>query len=350
MALIHGRFDGWHGFGRNSTWGWLGTTDTDAERSWDLFSIFYPEQNLGEALYYHGFPADKPLGFHSSTPIGNVDTVPAEQHNDTYKNYRALAFMGYNMACEEDLAKLIDYVRLGGKLLLTRAHLTSTTNYSDVREGKLAYFDTPLSFTDGAPEFKKTTCKGHEILVCTNIKAPDKVTATADDGSVLVTKYKLGLGEVTLFNTSAYPANEAIRELYEKELIAHAEYAWSFEPVKAVCGSGMESALYKKADGCDVYFLAVDWYRDLNTLRRAKLVIENTEHDIAIPFGVMIKASVNGNYAAYPHSESGEVIEIKNGVCKIQGSGKVKFTFINGESERTELVDFTDSTIKTVTI
>ena len=69
-----------------------------------------------------------------------------------------------------------------------------------------------------------------------------------------------------------------------------------------------------------------------------------------IPCGVMIKASVNGNYAAYPHSESGEVIEIKNGVCKIQGSGKVKFTFINGESERTELVDFTDSTIKTVTI
>ena len=50
LAIIHGRYDGWHGFGRNSTWGWQGITDTDAEKSWDMLSEFYPESNLGDSL------------------------------------------------------------------------------------------------------------------------------------------------------------------------------------------------------------------------------------------------------------------------------------------------------------
>ncbi len=350
MGLIHGRYDGWHGFGRNSTWGWLGVSDSDAERSWDLLSAFYPEQNLGDALYYHGFPADKPLGFHSSTPIGCVDTVPVEQHQDTYKNYRALAFMGYNKAEDEDLEKLESFVRSGGKLLLTRAHLTSTTLYDDIHAGKLEYFDTPLSFTDGAPRFRRISYNNESLLVCTNAKAPDEVLIKAEDGSPLVIRYTLGKGEVTLFNVSAYPAHPAIRSLYERELVRHANYAWESEPVRVICGDGMESAIYKRGDERDVYFLAVDWYRKSELSRRAKLIIGRHEHEIKLPFGVMIKASVASEYAAYPHSEDAEVISIKDGVALIQGTGKVMFTFINADTERCELIDFTDSSVKHIKI
>ncbi len=350
MGLIQGRYDGWHGFGKNSAWGWQGFTDTDAEKSWELLSVFYPEGNLGESLYFHGFPADKPLGFYSSTPHGNVDVIPAEQRRDTYENYKAIAFMGYNCLEEGDAEKLARYVAAGGHLLMTRAHLTRTTNYADVAAGRLEYFANPLSFTDGEAHFETRRVSGVELSVCTNTVKPDEVIAACDDGTPLVCRYKLGHGTVTLFNASAYPAHPAIRALYEKELEEHARYAAKDEPTWAIAKDGTEFAVYKCGDETDVYFLAVDWYRTEVDARHTTLTVGGTEHDVSLPFGVMIKAATWQSFAAYPHSEDGEAISVKGGIAKLQGCGKVKFTLINGEAEREIELDFSEASIAEVKI
>ena len=78
MALLHGRHDGWHGFGSRQPWGWAGKDNSDAENSWKLLRVFYPLSRPGEALYIHGCPTDRPVGYYSGTPLGNVDVLPIE--------------------------------------------------------------------------------------------------------------------------------------------------------------------------------------------------------------------------------------------------------------------------------
>jgi hypothetical protein len=64
----------------------------------------------------------------------------------------------------------------------------------------------------------------------------------------------------------------------------------------------------------------------------------------------MIKATVWQNFAAYPHTEDAEVLSVKNGVAILQGTGRVKFTFINGEKSEEKIVDFTKQNTKKVKI
>lgn len=350
MGLIHGKYDGWLGFGNNSTWGWTNVVDTEAEKSWDLLSVFYPEGNFRTMLYFHDAPADKPLGFYSSTPLGNINVVPAEQRRNTYQNYKALAFMGYHYMEETDAEKLLAYVQAGGRLLLTRAHMSNTTDYESILKGDLAYSATPLSLTDGKARFVYKRVRGIEIPVCVNSLPCEEVLAECDDGTPLLCRYRIGKGEITLCNAGVYPANPAIKPLYEKELQRHALYASADEDVRAETGAGVEFSVYKDGDETDVYFLAVDWYRDPSEQRRATLCLGNTRHVLSFPFGVMIKAAVWENFAAYPHSEDGEVLSVKNGVARLQGIGRVAFTLIHGDNERTIEIDFSQTPIAEITI
>jgi len=341
LGIIHGRYDGWHGFGRNSTWGWLNVKDTDAEKSWDLLDVFYPEGNLGDSLYCHGFPTDKPLGFYSSTPLGNIDAIPVEDRSSRFGDYKALAFLGYNKFTKEDGEKLLDYVKRGGKLLLTFAHLTKTTDYSKILNGELDFDADIMSLTLGKPQFKKSSFNASSLELVTNLKPGYDVVFKADDGSALAVKYKIGKGEITLFTAKAYPAHAAIKALYASELRSLSISATDSENIYAKADSGVEFAVYERDSERDIYFLAVDWYRAPEILRHAKLRIEENEFDITLPFGVMIKTSVCDKYAAFPHSENAEVISVKDGMARVQGTGRVKFTFINGKDSYKKEIDFT---------
>ena len=155
-------------------------------------------------------------------------------------------------------------------------------------------------------------------------------------------RYPIGEGEVTLFAVSAYPAHPAVAELYIGELGAHMTEAARTERVWAEATKGTQFALYDRGEEKDVYFLAIDWYRPTQPLRTATLRIGENRHTVSFPFGTMIKASVWEDYAAYPHSEEAEVISVKNGIARIQGTGIVKFTFLNGRNSYEKDIDFTD--------
>lgn len=349
VAFVHGRDDGTTFFGKDRTWGRRGDPQTVAEDSWDLLKTVYPASKPVDRMYIHNCPDDQPIGYHTGTPYGNMDAVPAEGKLSTFKDYRALIFLAYNRMTEEDAKKFLSYVRGGGRLLMTRAHLTVTDKIENIRAGELAFEDNALSFCNGAPIFTETTVNGEKVAVCTNAKKPDSVLATTDDGQPLVCVYKYGKGEIVLFNTKAYPSETAIRALYECEMKRLLSKELSKEAIWAEGTDNVEFAVYNQKDGSrHIYFLATDWFRDPNPDRRAHLVIGETRYEVTMPFGVMIKAVANGNTAAWAETEDGEVLSVGDGKITVQGIGRVTFNVADsGRQWKTE-VDFSSGAIQTM--
>ncbi len=350
VALIHGNCDGWHGFGNHHPWGWSEQPISPAEKSWELLKVFYPMAKPGVPVYIHGAPEDRPLGYHSGTPIANVDAIPAEDQRGLLSSYRFAAFLGYNYAELSHAENLIRFVNDGGKLLLTRAHLTSTTDFENIKAGRLTEaIGHPLSFTDGEPIYREGHVNGKPVRVCTNILSPDKILKNTDEGTPLILRYKLGQGSVILVNALCYPANPAIRSDYETLLgsYAHeacaAEWAWCETPAE------VGSAVWEQPDGSrHFYFIANDWYHPKDDIRTAMLRIGNDRYEIQMPFGTMIKCVVSNACAAWPHSEDGEVLSVTDGAVTVQGKGIVAFTLAKNGKAWDASIDFSEETVQTL--
>ena len=350
FALLHGRDDGVHFFGKNSIWG-VRRPQSAAEDSWELLTVFYPKAVPNRSVYRHACPEDVPQGYHSGTPFGNLDIIPADGKATMRKSHRALAFLGYHRFAEGDAERMLAYVRKGGKLLLSRAHLTVTTDMDAVYHGALEFIGSAMHFADGVPLFAESTVNGVAVSVCTNAKKPDRVLATTDDGRPLVCVYRVGRGEVILFNTKAYPADPAIRSLYERELARLAEETNAAQDVWASCGDDVEFAVYEQKDGTrHVYFLAADWYRDPAILRRAALRLGDTSYAVELPFGVMLKCVTDGKIAVWAKSEEGEVLALDGDVVTVQGTGTVTFTVAKGGKLTAQEVDFSKEPVQILNI
>jgi len=226
-----------------------------------------------------------------------------------------------------------------------------TTDMDAVRDGKLEFTENAMNFANGVPIFEQSTVNGAAISVCVNAKKPDRVLVTTDDGQPLACTYRVGRGEVILFNTKAYPADPVIRALYESELIALAEAANAAEPAWVSCGDDVEFAVYEQMDGTrHVYFLAVDWYRDPATLRHATLRLGTDCYDVALPFGVMLKCVTDGKATVWAESEEGEVLALAGDTATVQGAGKVTFCVAKEGQLQAVTLDFTKEPVQTFKI
>jgi hypothetical protein len=322
-----------------------------AEDSWDLLKTFYPKAAVNRAVYKHDCPENEPQGYHSGTPYGILDIIPANGKPTTWKVHHALAFLAYNRCEEGDAGQMLSYVKRGGRLLLTRAHLTVTTDMDAVYRGELEFAENAMNFSNGMPKFVQKTVNGIAVSVCENAQTPDEVLAACDDGTPLVCVYQRGKGEVILFNTSAYPAHPAITALYERELVKMAEQANAAEPVWAFCGDDVEFAVYTQDNGDrHVYLLAVDWYREPTLLRHATLRVGAEQYDVELPFGVMLKCICNGQTAVWAKSEEGEVLSLDEGAATVQGTGVVTFCVAKNGGLQTVTVDFSKEPVQTLKI
>ena len=349
FAVLQGRYDGAHGFIPTQPWGWVGVSNTEAEESWELLQAIYPNAKPGTCLYLHGCATDHAVGYYSGTPYGNVDVLPAECKTEQFAPYGALAFLGYN--CAEDMDNLVTYVKNGGTLMLTYAHLTHTTLYKDIAENRRCYQKQALSFSEDTPVFASSTYHSHAISVCSNLLPPDEVLETTDDGKPFVCKYALGSGTVILFCADAYPAHPAIRPLYESALSGTMQALCKNESVWASTGDDVEFAVYQQEDGsCHVYFLAVDWYRNPDTLRQAELRIGADRYTVSMPFGTMIKCVAANGIGAWPHTEEGEVLSVNSREVTVQGVGTITFSVAaNGTVQKKE-IDFSKHPIQTISL
>ena len=130
IAFVSGLHDGWAGkWGRSSVfnqfyreeWGynssehsWMLLDELGTKRTWDDVANYGDNDTSGAPAY------------------GQYDIIPIEAPVDVLSGYDYLIFLGWNTMTEENMAKLTEYVRRGGHLLMTVAHL----NTSDVRGGK----------------------------------------------------------------------------------------------------------------------------------------------------------------------------------------------------------------------
>ncbi len=349
-ALLHGRDDGITFFGTNKTWGQL-RPQTAAEDSWDLITALYPKANPVRMIYRHPCPDDVAQGYHTGTPYGNIDIIPSEAKTSVFRDYRTLAFLGYNRLEGEDMKKYLAHVRRGGKLLLTDAHLTVTSVYGDIMSGDLAYDGEASAFFAGAPVFETDTVNGTEISVCTNIKKPDEVLAYTDSGRPLVCVYRKGKGEFILFHTKEYPAHAAIKALYEAKLAELFGEADAGERIWAEVGDDVEFAAYDQDDGTrHIYLLAVDWYRAPDFDRHAVIRLGETRYNVNVPFGTMLKCVCGENAAVWANSEDGEVLSVTDAEATVQGTGKVRFTLAKGGKLTEFDVDFSENSVVKLTL
>ena len=130
LAFVSGRYDCYCGWGGSSAWGQYGREEwghSAPEHSWRILSEvgtkrqWYDVENYGETDT-SALPA-----------YGMYDIVPIEADVDALSKYDYLIFLGWNTMTDEDMDKLTEYVRRGGRLLMSAAHL----NYSTKRTGEL---------------------------------------------------------------------------------------------------------------------------------------------------------------------------------------------------------------------
>jgi hypothetical protein len=348
LALIHGRCDGTLGFGEGNTWGISDLGYCDAEESWKTANVFYPCAKINDCFYLHPCPEDKPVGFYSGTPMGNVDIIPIEALNKVSGEYKALAFMGYNLADEADLKALLNFVKSGGTLILTHAHLTKTTNIYDIKNNNLSFDDTLLSFAQGKPIFVKDMVSKTEIEICTNLSEGYEILEKTASGMPLIVKYDMGEGSVVLFNTNAYPGNPAIKSLYKKYLGSIMSRITMEEKVWAIADDSVEFCVYDDCGIKTLYFLAVDWYNSPEDIRYATLKAGKYEYKVEIPFGTMIKCVSNGEKSVWTCDPNGEILKLSNNKIIVQGTGISEFVIAEDGILKKVSVDFSKEVIREI--
>jgi phosphoribosylpyrophosphate synthetase len=72
--------------------------------------VFYPRSRL-DAIYRNPCPEDEPQGWYTGTPYGPVDLLPVEAPARIMAGYGALVFLGWNSVREQELRKLLAYVK-----------------------------------------------------------------------------------------------------------------------------------------------------------------------------------------------------------------------------------------------
>ena len=287
LAFVSGRYDPYASWGGSSAWGQYRRHEwghSEAEHSWNLLKEIGTKRQWWDIENY----GDEDL---SALPAyGLYDIVPIEADVDALSKYEYLIFLGWNTMTDEDMDKLTEYVRRGGRLLMTMAHL----NYSSRRDGEFLpppadklrrLFGVELTgeviktnagvkFSDSAmPEVKYPRVPleiSDPILVSGYLEYPVVKTYEAEPRAMLANSFrthvgmlppavvenKIGSGFATLVCARAYPGNSALTPLYRvmaREMVtASARSA----KIKVIASDKLRYSVYE--DG-KIYLLNTDY-------------------------------------------------------------------------------------------
>ncbi|MBR5140639.1 MAG: hypothetical protein IKV16_06240, partial [Clostridia bacterium] len=245
VAFVQGRYDAWGGYGQSSIYNQFNREEWghgDAEYSWRMLDNIGVKRKWADNANY----GDSDL---SSVPAyGQYDIIPIEADVDALSKYDRLIFLGWSSMTDEDMDKLTEYVRRGGKLLLSAAHL----NYSVKRSGEYVLPNekkleelcgcrfvgdsvrtnagTKFDFESLDPQIlypgtKTFVCDpiysaGYNEYMKTEVTSGKIVGHASDcfwnDPPVVTTviENKVGEGVVTLVTSKDYPGNPAVYPLY----------------------------------------------------------------------------------------------------------------------------------------
>lgn len=134
VAFVAGNLDGYTNFMGGSVWCQFDREEWgngDAEKSWNLLGEVFRSRNWHDPASYAWEGSD----LNASPAYGNYDVIPAESPLKVLQGYDYLIFTGWNTMTEDLYVRLTEYVRGGGILLMSAAHLSE----NPVRGGKPEY-------------------------------------------------------------------------------------------------------------------------------------------------------------------------------------------------------------------
>ena len=292
VAFVQGNLDSWSSFNPGSSvWNrfddpaygysgpeytWRLMDDINVRRPW------YDPHNYGEKDL-SGAPA-----------YGQFDIINANVSVDAMKKYDLLIFTGWNTMTDEIYNNLIEYVKQGGKLLMTAAHLdTSVTrgdkikliNDGNVEElfGCILNADESFSsscgfkfnesiidgvlypvdrdydswFASGYANYAKTELCGGKV---TSYLSQAYSESNNSDGRTAMIENKLGDGYAMLVTSLEYPGAGALYPMYKavvRELLTASHRACD---VKVYGSDRLRFSVY---EGNKVYILNTDLDNDI---------------------------------------------------------------------------------------
>jgi len=245
VGFISGRYDAWCGWGGSSLWNQFHREEwghSDAEHSWRLLYEIGAKRSWDDVMNY----GDHDLS--ASPAYGMYDIVPIEADADKLSRYDYLIFVGWNSMTEADMDKLTEYVRRGGHLLMSAAHLNtavardgSTDLVSNEKIKNLfgCCFTGESVSTNGGVKFKhigiddKILYPGTKSLSCDPIYSAGyakygKFTLCGGEETAFVShsftrtesdlpaviENRIGSGVATLVTSLYYPGNNTVYPLY----------------------------------------------------------------------------------------------------------------------------------------
>lgn len=128
VAAITGRHDGFAGSFQTHLWGQR--TDGrfrigEHEYAWEIFQSLYRRRGWENREKFGD------VDYSGNPPLGTADILPYDAPQDIFNGYKFLFFLGRNYMDETLYAKLVEYVRQGGVLMLTAAHLDTADRPTD---------------------------------------------------------------------------------------------------------------------------------------------------------------------------------------------------------------------------
>ena len=292
VAFVSGLHDGWAGkWGRSCLWNQFYKEEwgyNEAEHSWRMLEELH-------ARRYWGDPANYGQQDTSGAPgYGLYDIVPIEADVEKLSQYDWLIFLGWNSMTEENMDKLTEYVRRGGHLIMSAAHLNTQTKrdgeFQFVSDEKIRtlfgcfYMGEIRRTIDGA-KFKRESLDSRVLYPVYNSGGSDPMYtagyadyarfATIEGQTIayasdqfsekltdlpMVIENKIGDGVATLVTHVCYPGNQAVYQVYN---------------------TVVRENLTASARSCDVQVVGSDRVR-YSVYEGGKMYLLNTDYDMPI--------------------------------------------------------------------
>ena len=251
------------------------------------------------------------------------------------KQYGAMAFLGWNTADEGQVARLTEYVRTGGVLVLGWPHLFTDTRREDAVLGTPHPLDASALTGVKLHGFRQAAAPGGPTLSRVTLGENARVLRE-EDGLPLVIENRLGAGTVYFVNAREYPADAGVRGVYEELLQMLGEREARLQREKGWLSSGdtVEAAAYDQEDGRRViYAVNTGWYSQEETARGV-LCAGGVEYPVEIRRGQIHRFDICGGVAVESSGWDEEVVSMERTEDRmtvvLQGSGEAVLKLYRG--------------------
>jgi len=314
LAFLSGLHDAFGGWGGSSVWNQFNREEWghgEAEYSWRIADEIGTKRIWDDIDNY----GNEDLSAYPA--FGTYDIVGIEADIEKLIKYDCLIMLGWNSMTDENMDKLTEYVRRGGRLLMSAAHL----NYSVKRNGELKFpsnekmeklfgarFTGEIYRSNNGLKFISDSIDGKTLYPKTKEYALSdplfsggyvnyakfelcgaKLMGAADDCFIdsgriteqvpIVIENKVGDGVVTLVTSLNYPGHPAAYKLYRAMVREFVSVSARNCEIKVV---GSDRLRYSVYEGNKIYLLNTDYDAPIiaeiiNRENRIRVVIESLE-------------------------------------------------------------------------